>query len=171
MDIRPQLIRTARLDLVPLREEHAEQMAVALSDPGLHEFIGGEPSDIVALRSRYQRLVTGSPDPAVSWCNWVISLREERRLVGTVQATVTADRAGNTAEVAWVVGTPWQRRGIAAEAAQGLVGWLGGHPVRTVIAHIHPDHQASAAVAASAGLTPTDHLHDGEVRWELTVTS
>jgi RimJ/RimL family protein N-acetyltransferase len=95
----------------------------------------------------------------------VISLRDEARLVGTVQATI-ADRS---AEIAWVVGTPWQGRGIAGEAARGLVAWLATQPVHTVVAHIHPDHHASAAVATSAGLTATDVWQDGEVRWETTL--
>jgi RimJ/RimL family protein N-acetyltransferase len=56
------------------------------------------------------------------------------------------------------------------EAARALVGRLGEEPrVRTVVAHVHPDHRASAAVAAAAGLTPTGTFHDGEVRWELPI--
>ncbi|MGW4141498.1 GNAT family N-acetyltransferase [Streptomyces mirabilis] len=157
-------LRTARLDLLPLRVEHAGEMAEVLSDPELHTFIGGTPATPEALRSRYERLVAGSPDPAVVWCNWVLRLREEGCLVGTVQATVT----GEVAEIAWVVGTPWQGRGFAGEAARGLVGRLGEEPgVRTVVAHVHPDHRASAAVATAAGLAPTDRYQDGEVRWEL----
>ncbi len=72
---------------------------------------------------------------------------------------------GLVAEIARVVGTPWQGSGIATEAVRGLVDWLAGRPVRGVIAHIHPAHRASAAVAAAAGLTPTADRHDGEVRW------
>jgi RimJ/RimL family protein N-acetyltransferase len=159
-------IRTARLTLLPLEVAHAEEMAGALSDPVLHEFIGGGPSSVADLRARFQRMVTGSPDPAVTWWNWVIRLDETGELVGTVQATVSN---GPTAEVAWVVGTPWQGRGIATEAARGLVEWLRAQQVRTVIAHIHPDHDASAAVARSAGLEPTDERQDGEVRWRLAV--
>ncbi|MFF2928397.1 GNAT family N-acetyltransferase [Streptomyces mirabilis] len=157
-------LRTARLDLLPLRVEHAGEMAEVLSDPALHTFIGGTPATPEALRSRYERLAAGSPDPAVVWCNWVLRLREEGCLVGTVQATVT----GEVAEIAWVVGTPWQGRGFAGEAARGLVGRLGEEPgVRTVVAHVHPDHRASAAVATAAGLAPTDRYLDGEARWEL----
>ncbi|MCX4591787.1 GNAT family N-acetyltransferase [Streptomyces sp. NBC_01549] len=157
-------LRTARLGLLPLRVEHAGEMAEVLSDPALHAFIGGAPATPEALRSRYERLVAGSPDPAVVWCNWVLRLREEGCLVGTVQATVT----GEVAEIAWVVGTPWQGRGFAGEAARGLVGRLGEEAgIRTVVAHIHPGHRASAAVAAAAGLSPTDRYQDGEVRWEL----
>lgn len=138
-------------------------MAVVLSDPALHTFIGGAPLSPDALRARYERLVAGSPDPSVSWCNWVLRVREGRQLAGTVQATVTA----GVAEIAWVVGTPWQGRGYASEAARALVAWLRDSPVHTVIAHIHRDHLASAAVAAAAGLAATEEEQDGEVRWRL----
>ncbi|MDT0446694.1 GNAT family N-acetyltransferase [Streptomyces johnsoniae] len=189
---------TRRLDLVPLRAGHAEEMAAVLSDPALHAFIGGSPDTPQALRSRYRRMTAGSPAPAVSWLNWVIRLRADARLTGTVQATVHANAGpaaegpaaegpgvegpgveghategpgvGAVAEVAWMVGTPWQGRGIATEAARGLVDWLGHRGVRTVIAHIHPDHAASAAVASAAGLRPTDMWQDGEVRWRGSTT-
>lgn len=157
-------VRTARLDLVPLAVAHAEEMAGVLADPALHAFIGGAPLTPPELRSRYERLVAGSPDPATVWGNWVVRLRAEDRLTGTVQATVTED--GRVAEVAWVIGTEWQGRGIAREAAEGLVALLAQHGARTIVAHVHPDHKASAAVARAAGLTPTDRVEDGEIRWE-----
>lgn len=156
-----QLISTARLDLIPLSAAHAEEMAAVLSSPALHTFTGGAPLTPAALRTRYERLVGGSPDPAVSWLNWVLRLRADARLTGTVQATVTEAEA----EIAWVVGEAWQGRGLASEAARGLVAWLEEQSVSTVVAHIHPDHHASAAVATAAGLTPTDQWQDGEIRW------
>jgi len=152
------LIESPRLDLIPLQVEHADEMAVVLSDPALYAFIGGAPATAEQLRSRYERMIAGPSSPGESWLNWVIRLRDEGCLTGYVQATVSAD----TAEIAWVVGTPWQGRGIAREAASALVDWL---PVRTVVAHIHPAHTASAAVAAAAGLTRTDVWQDDEVRW------
>jgi RimJ/RimL family protein N-acetyltransferase len=159
-------IATARLDLLPLSVEHAEEMAVVLSDPALHAFIGGAPLAADELRTRYERLVAGAPDPGDSWCNWVLRLREDSRLIGTVQATLTGR---HSAEIAWIVGTPWQGRGFASEAARGLVTWLVSRYIRTVVAHIHPDHRASAAVAEAAGLSPTDETHDGETLWRLTL--
>ncbi|WP_037619100.1 GNAT family N-acetyltransferase [Streptomyces aureus] len=157
---------TPRLDLLPLRPEHADEMAGVLSDPALHTFIGGAPDTPGALRARYERLAAGSPDPGVLWLNWVLRERATGSLVGTVQATVT----DGTAEVAWVVGTPWQGRGYAVEAARSLVRQLvRTYPLTTVVAHVHPAHHASAAVAAAAGLTATDEIQDGETRWKLTV--
>lgn len=69
-----------------------------------------------------------------------------------------------------MVGTPWQGRGFASEAARELVGLLGRRSsVRTIVAHIHPDHRASAAVAAAAGLSPTEEEQEGEVSWRLSL--
>jgi RimJ/RimL family protein N-acetyltransferase len=183
--IAAQRIRTPRLDLLPLQVGHAAEMASVLADPALHDFIGGAPLGPAELQARYQRLVAGSADPAVSWCNWVILLRGEGCLTGTVQATITGVGAaeggatgedgataegggaaeGGEAEIAWVVGTPWQGQGIATEAARGLVGWLWQQSAGVVTACIHPDHGASAAVAAAAGLQATDRWSEGEVVW------
>jgi RimJ/RimL family protein N-acetyltransferase len=69
--------------------------------------------------------------------------------------------------VAWVIGTPWQGRGYAGEAAQAVVGWLEDEGVGSVTAHIEAGHAASARVAVAAGLSPTDEIEDGEVVWRL----
>ena len=160
------MIATPRLVLEPLRVEHAREMTAVLADPALHAFTGGAPLDAAELRARYERLAAGSPDPDVVWRNWVIRLAQEDRLAGTVQATI----AGGVAEVAWVVGTPWQGQGLATEAARALVAHLRGEGVATVVAHIHPEHRASAAVAAAVGLVPTGPVDTGEIRWALTLT-
>lgn len=160
----PAPFSTTRLDALPLRVAYADEMAAVLADPALHTFTGGAPEDADALRARYARQSAGSPDPAERWWNWVLGVRGDDRLAGYVQATVSTTEA--QAEIAWVIGAGWQGRGYAKEAAAGLVAHLlDGGAVRTVVAHIHPDHAASAAVAAAAGLGPTDVWEDGEVRW------
>lgn len=167
--IEAETIETARLLLEPLRIEHAEPMATVLADPRLHAFIGGTPATAPQLRARYTRILAGPNNPAESWCNWMIRVRENQQLTGYVQATVSPDADGLHAEIAWVTGTAWQRRGIATEATRALVGWLARYPIHTVIAHIHPDHHASAAIATAAGLIPTAELHDGEIRWHRNI--
>lgn len=163
--VRDTAVRTRRLDLTPLAVADADEMSEVLADPALHLFIGGAPLSRAELLARYGRLAAGSPDPATVWANWTVRLRSDGRAAGTVQATVTD--GGRTAEIAWVIGTPWQGRGFAVEAATGLVGLLADRGVRTVLAHVHPDHAASAAVARAAGLTSTGEEEDGEIRWEL----
>jgi RimJ/RimL family protein N-acetyltransferase len=164
----PEPIGSTRLRLVPISAGHADEMAHVLADPALYAFTGGRPLTRQALRDRYERLAAGSPDPLVTWGNWVIQVRATGRLAGYVQATIGSGAAGDTgpvAEVAWVVGPAWQGQGLASEAARALIGWLGRQGAGTVVAHIHPDHHASAAVAAAAGLSPAGDWHDGERRW------
>ena len=156
-------LTTARLTLVPLRPDDADELAEVLGDPALHEFIGGAPLPAGDLRRPFEALGVGhSRDGRETWHNWAV--REHGGgAVGTVQATVSA--ATGTAYVAWVVGTSWQGRGYATEAATVLVEWLASLGLETIEAHVHPDHEASARVAARAGLSPTAELVDGERVW------
>jgi len=149
---------TSRLTMLPLAPEYAEEMAGVLSDPALYTFTGGEPPTVDALRARYERQVAGPASADEHWLNWVIQAGDE--LIGYVQSTVT----GTTAEIAWVIGSAWQGHGYAKEAAGGLVAWLTAKDLR-VVAHIHPEHLASAAVATAVGLSRTDQLDDGEYLW------
>ncbi|GAB2679640.1 GNAT family N-acetyltransferase [Kribbella swartbergensis] len=150
---------TARLTMLPLQVEYAGEMAKVLADPALYTFTGGEPPNVDALENRYRRQLAGPGRADEHWLNWVVQY--DGRLIGYVQATVT----GSTAEIAWVIGTEWQGRGFAKESARGLVAWLNGQGVERIIAHVHPDHTASAAVTAAAGLSRTDHIEGGEYLW------
>jgi RimJ/RimL family protein N-acetyltransferase len=153
--------------LLPLGAEHADELVGVLGDPALHTFIGGAPETLDELRARYARWASGSPDPAVRWLNWAVRLDDVDRLTGTVQATVTGQRA----EVAWVIGTGWQGRGIATEAARGLLAWLLDQGVRVVVAHVHPGNIASARVAGAVGLRLTGAKQDDEDEWACTVSN
>ncbi len=160
-----------RLELEPLRPEHADELATLLDDPALHTFIGGEPADVDALRDRFTRQSVGrSPDGSQRWLNWVVRRRHDAVAVGTTQATVTDEDGLITAEVAWVIAVPHQGQGYAREAADVMVRWLRGPDehsggVEVLVAHVHPRHVASMAVARAIGLAPTDTIVDGEVRW------
>jgi RimJ/RimL family protein N-acetyltransferase len=158
-------IGTRRLLLTPLGQGDADELAEVLADPELHRFIGGRPAAVKELRDRYRTLEAGSPRAGEVWRNWVVRRRADARPVGTVQATIGRRDGGWTAEVAWVVGVAWQGRGYASEAARALVAWLGRHGVHEIVAHIHPDHPASARVATRAGLRPTRDQVDGEQVW------
>ncbi|WP_147917062.1 GNAT family N-acetyltransferase [Ruania zhangjianzhongii] len=162
----PATLTSKRLRLEPLRTEHAEEMAPVLDDPDLHTFIGGAPATLEGLRGRYSRQATGrSADGSQLWFNWILR-QEDGQAVGTVQATVTEGETGLSADVAWVIGSSSQRQGYAREAAQVMVTWLREQGVGEIVAHVHPDHRASAAVARAIGLRPTKMLVDGEIRWQ-----
>jgi RimJ/RimL family protein N-acetyltransferase len=160
-------IGSGRLLLTPLRPEDAGELVGVLADPALHRFTGGRPGSLEELRARYVAMAAGPGRADEVWRNWVVRRREDGQAVGTVQATLTRDGGRWTAAVAWVIGVPFQGRGYAGEAARALVGWLRGRQVDEVVAHVHPDHLASARVAARAGLRPTAERVDGEQVWRL----
>lgn len=158
-------ITTPRLSLTPLRAADADEMVAVLDDERLHEFTGEGPATLPELRDRYTQLAVGSPHPDEVWLNWIVRLRGELNAIGTVQATVRTHDGERRAYVAWVIGMPWQNRGLASEAAGAMVAWLRGWGIRDVRAHIHPDHRASEQVAVRAGLEPSDEIIDGERVW------
>lgn len=158
-------IVTSRLELRPLRVHDADEMAVVLADPALHEFTGGEPATLDELRARFEALVQGSGLASELWLNWIVRRSADAVAVGTVQATIMNPDSEPTAMVAWTVGSPWQGNGYACEAAAALVHWLTSSGAESVVAYVHADHAASAAVAARAGLRQTSEVVDGEVVW------
>jgi RimJ/RimL family protein N-acetyltransferase len=161
------VLETDRLVLEPLRVEHAEEMTPVLADEALHQFIGGRPESVDELRTRYRRQARGvSDDGDEQWFNWVLRRRDTGALAGTVQATVQRDGDQVTAEVAWVVGIDHQGQGLAREAAVAMALWLRTQGATVLVAHVHPDHAASAGVARAVGLQPTDVVEDNEIRWE-----
>jgi RimJ/RimL family protein N-acetyltransferase len=162
--VRPGRLQSRRLVLEPLGPKHADELAPVLGDADLHRFIGGKPPGLEELRARFERQARGrSPDGQALWCNWVVRERDSGAPVGTVQATVR----GDVADLAWVIGTRHQGRGLASDAAALMASWLRAQGISTLRAHIHPEHGASMAVARSIGLEPTATLVNGERRWEL----
>ena len=76
---------------------HAEEVAAVLSDPVPHTFIGSTPDTPAALRSRYRRMTAGSPDPAVSWLNWTVPVRQDStrsRITSGSRSSVPVPMAG-----------------------------------------------------------------------------
>ncbi|WP_219910944.1 GNAT family N-acetyltransferase [Saccharothrix carnea] len=166
---RDAVVRTARLRLEPVRVGHAEEMAVVLGDPALYAITGGAPPTADQLTARYERWERPSSDDGrEGWLNWVVLRDADDTAVGTVQATTAAGAHGLVAEVAWVIGVPFQGHGYATEAAEAVVGWLVARGARDVHAHIAPEHLSSEAVARRIGMRATGEFRDdGEQRWRV----
>jgi RimJ/RimL family protein N-acetyltransferase len=165
------VLETRRLALEPLLVKHADEAAALFDDVRLHEFTGGRPLTWVQLRRRYARLEAGdSTSEREGWLNWTVRLRETDAMVGTAQATLRASDDDALADVAWTTASAHQRRGYATEAAGAIVAWLGEQGVRHFVAHIHPAHIASMAVARHVGLTPTGITAGGEMLWKRRCT-
>jgi len=157
-------IQTARLDLLPIKREHAQEMFSFFADPSLYEFTGDTPpSDVAALASRYEKWgKRTSAGGSELWLNWVLRLRTNGKLIGHVQASVIAP----SASVAWVVGSQWQKHGYATEAAKAMLDWLAQFGVREFRASINPSNTASVRLAKRLGFRRTEETSGTELVWQ-----
>jgi RimJ/RimL family protein N-acetyltransferase len=153
-------ISTVRLDLEPVAAKDADELAAIFADRRLYAFTGGEPGTVEELRGTLSRVTEDRAADAAAQLNWVVRRRVDGAAVGMLQA-VFGD-GGRTAEIAWLVGVPWQGQGLASEAAAAVVAWLEARAVEQVTAWIRPDHHASEAVATRAGLAATEEVRPSD---------
>lgn len=158
-------LQSSRLNLTPMVQADAPDLFALLKEPALHEFSTTPPpasSHEVQERIRLWES-RRSPTGDELWLNWTVRLKRSGLAVGYIQATVTEEAA----ELAWVIGAPFQRQGYATEASRCAMTWLLGYfSVAELRASIHPDHIASQRVAARVGLQPSGQLtHEGEAFW------
>lgn len=152
-----------RLRLVPVLKLNAEAMFTVLSDEKLHEFTGGTPpQSIAAIENWFSALESRTSENGDElWLTWLLFTKESHTAIGYVQATVEEFHA----DIAWLVGSQWQRLGYASEASSALSSWLSASHLNMITAHVHPDHISSQKVAKAAGLYNSGRVHDGEEVW------
>lgn len=159
---------TETVTLRPLHVTDAAEMAVVLSHPDLYRYTGEKPPSEVDLKRLYDIQTRGGPaDRTEVWLNDIVIVGNDQSAVGYVQATLPADQ--RSAEISWVIGRPWQRRGYAGRAVLLLADSLRARGVKQIIAHIHPGHTASQRIAERLGMQPTDVVVDGETQWTGTI--
>jgi ribosomal-protein-alanine N-acetyltransferase len=109
-----------RVQLEPLLPEHAAEMYQGLQNQEIYRFIDERPPlSEAALRERYERLaLRRSPDGRYEWLNWVVRLLPSGRIVGFVQATISAS---NHCEIAYVVFPDVWGRGYGKSAVKEML--------------------------------------------------
>ena len=152
----PTVRRTPRLGIEPLRQEHAEELHAALSDPAVHRYIETSgPWTVEAVRERLERVAAGPPagSPDV-WLNYAV--RREARLVGRLESTVH----GRLAEIAYLFDPAVSGRGYATEAVQWLLDHLASeHAVTVAWATTDPGNDASVRLLLRTGFEQVDEVH------------
>ena len=139
-----------RVDLEPLRPEHASAMFEGLADPAGYVFLPDDPPrSIEDLQSRIDRQVIGrSPDGAETWLNWVIRDRENNALVGYTQATIR-DRS---ADIGYHVFPTYWRQGLATIALRATLSVLfATTSIEEVHAFVDTRNMASVALLKKLG--------------------
>jgi ribosomal-protein-alanine N-acetyltransferase len=161
-------LRTARLDLEPLRVAHADEAWPRLNDDRMWIFFPElRPQSLKQLRDIYARRERGyaGTDAAQIWANWLARDRTSKELIGDVQATIFPRE--RNARIAYAVYPLHQRRGYAREAVTALIEHLrAAHHVRRIVAEMDVRNVASYRLAESLGFTRAG-MREGELEYEL----
>ena len=171
------LIETLRLALIPCKLHHFE--AVLTDQRQLERMLGVTVFDdwfdfpgvagIAAMRSMYECLKV-NPD-ALGWWTHLFVHAKDKVLIGMGGYKGKADESGMV-EIGYAIVPAYRGRGLATEAAQGLVDHAFAHAhVKRVDAHTLAERNASTRVLEKVGMRLVGTANDpdvGEVwRWSL----
>ena len=172
------MIKTANLKLIPCELRHFE--AILKEQKHLEQMLGVKVFDnwfdfpgvagIEAVRFGYEYL-NANPD-ALDWWTYLFIHVVDNALVGQGGFKGKADEAG-TVEIGYAIVLAYRGRGLATEAARGLVDYAFSHPhIKQVDAHTLAERNASTRVLEKVGMRRVGTARDpdvGEVwHWSLS---
>ena len=153
-------LRTARLDLVPLAEEHSPALAALYSDPEVARYIGGSrltPEETSSQVGRFMDVwaTHGFGQSAVIE-------RSSGMFIGRVGLHPWT--GWDELELGWMIARSHQRRGLATEAAEAWICWSLEHLLADhLIAVIQPENAASISTALRLGF---EFERDDQTTWD-----
>ena len=171
------MIETARLKLIPYELKHFE--AILNHQGKLGQLLGARVfkdwfifpgvAGIEAIQYGYEYL-KAYPD-VVGWWTYLFIHTEDNALIGHGGFKGKANDAGMV-EMGYAIVSHYNGRGLATEAAQGLIDYAFSHPhIKTVDAHTLAEPNASTRVLEKVGMKHVGTAQDpdvGEVwHWSL----
>lgn len=168
------MIKTTHLQLIPCDPIHFEafikdELAALLDVTVAPDWFGFSDTQ-EAMMPGYHHLK--SHPSAFGWWMYLIVHVTDRTLMGMGCFKGEPDRNG-VVEIGYSIAPTYWRRGLATEAAEGLINFAFSHSkVLSVRAHTLPEKNASTCVLEKLGMKHVgvmDHPDDGKVwRWVLT---
>jgi RimJ/RimL family protein N-acetyltransferase len=152
-------LRTARLQLRPLRSADADGLHDALGHREVTQYL----SDVPPSRER-TRMIVGSLCAAsypTGMGHWVWQERATGVLVGRGYLVPSPVDADERPEIGWFLGHRWWGTGLAGEAAQAMLRYaFVALAAPVVLARVHPDNEASLRLATRLGFSGRKPLGD-----------
>jgi RimJ/RimL family protein N-acetyltransferase len=166
------MIQTANLQLVPVERVHVEALLrskselAALLQVSVPDGWPHFPDSLAALEAHASTL--GEAD----WPGYFFLHPKDRVLVGSGVFKGPPDDSG-TVEIGYEIASEYWNRGLATEAAQGMIDYAFSHEeVSAVIAHTLAQTNASNRVLQKVGMQFIAEVEDPEEgkvwRWQIT---
>jgi RimJ/RimL family protein N-acetyltransferase len=166
------MIKTERLNLIACEIEHFD--AFDRDENELAEMLDVELTEgwlvFPEVISHSRDFLKNNPDAANWWMYFFIHAVDQK-LVGNGGFKGKPDDAG-TVEIGYAVAPAYRRKGLATEAAQGLIDFAFSHPqIQTVQAHTLAEENESVKVLRKVGMNFVKELNDpedGDIwQWQL----
>jgi ribosomal-protein-alanine N-acetyltransferase len=169
------MIETPRLQLIPCELAHfeailnEEQQLESLLRVRLAEEWLGFPAAREAMQPSYEYL--NSHPEILGWWTYLFVHKPDRKLIGLGGFKGLVNEEGMV-ELGYEIAPAYRRRGLAVEAAQGMIQYAFAHPeIKRVDAHTLPEKNASTGVLEKLGMKFVEAVRDpqdGEVwRWSI----
>jgi RimJ/RimL family protein N-acetyltransferase len=154
------VITTERLLLTPLGMDDARALLAYRSDPAVCRYQTWAPGALDEVERFIANLEEVEFDAPGTWFQLGIRLGDPGPLVGDLGVHFPAGEP-RQAEIGFTVAPEHQRRGIGAEAVEGLLGHLFG-PLRKhrVFASVDPRNAASVGLLRRIGMRQEAHFRE-----------
>jgi ribosomal-protein-alanine N-acetyltransferase len=169
------MIDTANLRLIPCELDHfeamlrdEEELAAMLGVVPADEWLGFDAAREAMPPAREYLLTHPS---ALGWWTYLFVHRADNALIGLGGFKGEPDEGG-TVEIGYSIAPAYRRRGLATEAARGMIEYAFAHAhVRSVIAHTLPEKNDSTRVLERVGMKFAGTVFDADDgyvwRWRL----
>jgi GNAT superfamily N-acetyltransferase len=162
-------LETARLRLLPsyLRDCEALRLGAAAFRNKCGLAVAGGVTDFLHPASKDAVV-------ALTWDSFLVIHRVERTLIGLCACQKRPDTAG-AVEIAYGIAPDFRGKGLATETVRSLTQHvISRRDVKAVIAHTHPEFNASTRVLAKCGFTQVGEAMDSDEgrvwKWEFPRT-
>lgn len=146
------VVETERTRVRAFRAEDAEAAHGWLSDPVVARYMLWDPHTREETEARVARMAAIAPPGEIGqWVEYAVELKDGGRVVGSVSMKLE-EEMGSQAEIGWCLGRGAQGRGIAAEAATGLIRYGIGLGVHRFYAVADPRNGASVRLMERLGM-------------------
>ena len=157
--VRVPALETARLDLEPITVEHVAEAWPHLDDPRMWTFFPKlRPKSLEELRTLYARWENPYHAKSELRENWACRERENRQMVGTMQATTFPARA--ISYIAYGIFVAYQQQGYAREAVEAVLVHLDKNlHSRRIYAEMDVRNEPSFRLVESLGFKRAKERH------------